>query len=267
MDTHDSGAAARGLVDGSVDQLVREEPLLLVVGGTRLLTMRTPGDEVAWAVGFLASEGLIEGRDDVRSVEHTRAPDSDHVELVLHRAAHARLDARLSRTHEVRPSCGVCGLDGVDTLLDGMRPLPAGRPRLTHSALLAMVADLCARQPLFQATGACHGAALFAADGTLLACGEDVGRHNALDKAIGKVILAGGDLSEAVAVLSGRAGYELVIKLLRVGCPVTVSVSAPSALAFDLCREAGATLVGFARGERLKVYWDAGRLSDGPQRS
>ena len=116
------------------------------------------------------------------------------------------------------------------------------------------------RQQLFASTGGSHGALLATADGDVVACGEDVGRHNALDKAIGAAAAAGAPLAECVAVLSGRAGFDLVVKCLRTRVAVIVSVSAPSALAFDLCAAAGATLVGFARGDSHRVYCGAERL-------
>ena len=135
---------------------------------------------------------------------------------------------------------------------------------LAPETIVEAVRALAADQPLFDATGACHAAALLSGDGRVLAAAEDVGRHNALDKAIGRAVLSGADMTRCVAVLSGRAGYDLVIKLLRVGCPVIISISAPSALAFDLCKTHGATLVGMARGARFKTYWDAGRIHSDP---
>ena len=120
--------------------------------------------------------------------------------------------------------------------------------------------ELHGRQSLFAATGGSHGALVATGDGRVWGHGEDVGRHNALDKAIGQAARSGADLGAAIAILSGRAGFDLVVKCLRVRIPIVVSVSAPSALAFDLCEAAGATLVGFARGDRLQVYTGAGRL-------
>jgi len=255
------------MTDGSVDTLVLEEPLMMICGGSRVLTMRTPGAEAELAVGFLASEGYIAGADEVESVTFepvegcARGEVTDTVRVALKQGELPALAARLTRTHEIRPSCGVCGLQDASELLTGVRPLVVSEPKVSPEAVQAMVAELSKRQLLFHATGACHGAALFDAGGALLALGEDVGRHNALDKAIGRALLDRRDLSRTIAVLSGRAGYELIIKLLRVGCPVIASISAPSALSFDLCREAGATLIGFVRGDRMKVYWAGDRLA------
>ncbi|MCA8948386.1 MAG: formate dehydrogenase accessory sulfurtransferase FdhD, partial [Planctomycetes bacterium] len=168
---------------------------------------------------------------------------------------------RLERTHEIRSSCGVCGVADAAAILEGTPPLLPGVPRVARALVSRLVAGLRARQPLFDATGGCHGALVATADGNVVGAGEDVGRHNALDKAIGAAAVAGADLSRAIAVLSGRAGFDLVVKCLRVRIPIVVSISAPSALAFDLCATAGATLIGFARGERFEVYVGAGRLT------
>lgn len=259
-----TGATARRLADGSEDLLVREEPLQLVVGEHRLLTMRTPGADLDLAIGFLLGEGVIANHDAV--LAHRFSPGdptalrADTLELTLRGPLDAVVRGRLTRTHEIRSSCGICGLTDADELLEGTLPLLPGVPRLDAAALESLRAGFEARQALFTATGACHGAALHAADGTLLGAGEDVGRHNALDKAIGAAARRGADLRRGIALLSGRAGYDLVIKCLRVGIPVILSISAPTALSHDLCAAAGATLVGFLRQGRRRVYCDGGRL-------
>ena len=133
-------------------------------------------------------------------------------------------------------------------------------PRVKPSILTKLVAQLSDRQQLFSLTGGCHAAMLADSSGKVLASAEDVGRHNALDKAIGEAANKGVDLSSTIAVLSGRMGFDLAIKCLRVRISVMASVSAPSALAFDLCHAAGATLLGFVRGERHQIYCGADRL-------
>jgi FdhD protein len=257
-------AVVRKLADRSEDLLIREEPLLIEAAGQPLLTMRTPGDDVALALGFLLSEGVIARPADVTSHEF-RAGDHaeqrpDTLVLSIPPALAGRARGRLTRTHEIRSSCGVCGLAHADALLEDLPPVLPGLPRLTRAQLDGLRTRFETLQPAFRATGACHGAALFGPDGALWGSGEDVGRHNALDKAIGRASLAGHDLAHAIALLSGRAGFDLVLKCLRLRVPVILSVSAPSALGFDLCHAAGATLVGFLRERRLKVYCDSGRL-------
>ncbi|MBK8976645.1 MAG: formate dehydrogenase accessory sulfurtransferase FdhD [Planctomycetes bacterium] len=269
-DTASAGFVERTLDDGSGDRLVREEPLSIRAGHAEVLTMRTPGRDTDLAVGFLLGEGVIDHVDDVLDVrlvpgDH-QALRADLAQVALRRPDRARIQGRLTRTHEVRPSCGICGLADADALLEDLPPLLPGTPQLARDAIATLARRMAERQELFDATGGCHAAALFGADGELWSIAEDVGRHNALDKAIGAAARAGRELAHGVAMLSGRAGYDLVLKCMRVRIGVVMSVSAPSALAFDLCRAAGATLIGFVRGERAKIYWSAGRVTsaEGP---
>lgn len=259
------GAAVRQLADGRPDLLVREEPLLLDVHGQTLVTMRTPGADEDLALGFLLGEGLITSAAEVTGMQFTPGePErrtADTLVITLQGAPSAQLRQRLARTHEIRSSCGVCGLADVATMLDDLPPLLPGVPRVPAARIGTLLTRLAERQELFSLTGGCHGALLAPADGDgPLFAAEDVGRHNALDKAIGAAARAGVDFSRTVAVLSGRAGYDLVVKCLRVRIPVIASVSAPSALAFDLCHAAGATLLGFVRGDRHQVYCGPERL-------
>ena len=246
--------------------MVREEPLLIRLGDQQVLTMRTPGDDFHLALGFLASEGVIDDSAVIERHEFTPGDPAnlraDTIELFAKTAGDVRVAGRLTRTHEVRSSCGICGLTDADELLEETLPLLPGVARLPAGRLEALRADFETRQPLFHATGASHGAVLYAADGAVLGQGEDVGRHNALDKAIGQALAAGHDLRHAIAMLSGRAGYDLTFKCLRLGIPVILSISAASALSLDLCQAAGATLVGFLRPGRRKIYWDGGRLTE-----
>lgn len=259
-----AGAARCHRADGHDDLLVREEPLLLVVNGQQLLTMRTPGADEDLARGFLLGEGIVGDVADIATMTavpgDAAAQRADELHVTLRHAPDAFASARLARTHEIRSSCGICGVADAAALLDSTPPLLPGVPRIAASRIAELLAELRARQPLFAATGGCHGALIATADGTVLGCGEDVGRHNALDKAIGQAARAGADFARCTAVLSGRAGYDLVTKCLRARVPFVVSVSAPSALAFELCHAAGATLIGFARGDRHVVYCGGDRV-------
>ncbi len=259
-----AGAAIRRRDDGRDDQLVDESPLLLVVHGQQLMTMRTPGADEDLARGFLLGEGIVTDVTQIAGVTavpgDAAAQRADEVHVTLRTPPDALGRARLERTHEIRSSCGICGVADASALLDAMPPLLPGVPTLPAPRIADLIALLRDRQHLFAATGGCHGALVATADGTVCGVGEDVGRHNALDKAIGAAARAGAEFARCVAVLSGRAGYDLVVKCLRVRLPIIVSVSAPSALAFDLCAAAGATLVGFARGERHVVYCGGSRL-------
>jgi FdhD protein len=258
------GAARRQLGSGRWDLLVREEPLMLVVHGQQLLTMRTPGRDEDLAVGFLLGEGIVLRADAIAQMQAQQgdpeAQRTDELHITLRSAPDPLAKSRLARTHEIRSSCGVCGLADPATVLDGTPPLLPGVPKVAVARIQELVQELQRRQELFAATGGCHGALVASGEGTVLGFGEDVGRHNALDKAIGQAARAGAEFAHSIAVLSGRAGFDLVVKCLRVRLPVMVSISAPSALAFDLCSAAGATLVGFARGLHHEVYCGAERL-------
>jgi FdhD protein len=259
---------ARVAIEGGEEWLVREEPLLIEVEGERVLTMRTPGEDEALALGFLLGEGVLRSLDEVRDVTLVPAsaerPEAaiDVVRVRLVDPGRAKgSSGLLARAHEIRASCGLCGRTSGEGLTKGIAPLAPGTPRLAKAALKDMVRALTARQERFQKTGGCHAAGIFSASGALLAFAEDVGRHNALDKAIGLAARERFDMKEAVLVLSGRGGFELLLKALRVGIAVVASVSASSSLAVEIAEEAGATLVGFVReAQPLRVYTDDGRL-------
>lgn len=262
---HD-GSRRHRLADGSEDDLVREEPLVLSLHGQELLTMRTPGRDLDLALGFLLGEGIVDSKERVASMRAIRGDASrktlDEVRVELREAPSAEVRGKLSRTHEIRSSCGVCGIADPDAILDSFPPLPPGTPRIARASVQTLLRALRERQPLFARTGGCHGAILALSDGTVVGSGEDVGRHNALDKAIGQAAGSDVDFTRCIAVVSGRLGYDLAVKCLRMRVPALVSVSAPSSLAFQLCEAAGATLLGFARESGFRVYTDQGRLRD-----
>ncbi|MCY2956223.1 MAG: formate dehydrogenase accessory sulfurtransferase FdhD [Planctomycetota bacterium] len=259
-----TGAAAFLRSDGQHDLLVQEEPLLLWIHGQQLMTMRTPGRDEDLGLGFLLGEGIVQHTAEVLHITlqkgDPKAQQVDELRITLAGTPDAAMRGRLARTHEIRSSCGVCGLTDPQQILEGTPPLLPGVPKLERSMVATLVETLRQHQPLFAQTGGSHGALLAAADGSVLGHGEDVGRHNALDKAIGMASRAGHDLSHAIAVLSGRAGYDLVVKCLRVRVPVIIAVSAPSSLSFELCSAAGATLIGFARKNQFTTYCDSGRM-------
>ncbi|MBI4231397.1 MAG: formate dehydrogenase accessory sulfurtransferase FdhD [Planctomycetes bacterium] len=249
---------------GGSDLVAVERPLVLKIGGTTLVTMRTPGDEKALGVGFLASEGIVRSVRDVSSCLYRPAAKKGEADTLTIRlrtpSARRRLGA-LSRVHEIRASCGVCGSADVSRLLTGIRPLAPGRPRVERPALARMERRMRRAQRLFPATGGCHAAAIFSSGGALWACREDIGRHNALDKAIGTCLRDRRDLSRGVVLLSGRGGYELVIKSLRVGIAFLATVGAPSSLAIDLARGSGATLMRLPQRGTARIYHDTGRVA------
>ncbi|MEZ5988522.1 MAG: formate dehydrogenase accessory sulfurtransferase FdhD [Planctomycetota bacterium] len=264
----EAGWQDRRLGGGDEDALVREEPLRIEVAGQSLVTMRTPGQDEDLVLGFLLAEGLIAEAAEVEALERlpgsprseTEEARPDRLFVRLRGEASPARQGMLRRVQEIRPSCGLCGVEELVDLVPEGRELRRGWPEVARARIPALFEAFTARQELFKRTGGSHASALVTPAGEVAGFGEDVGRHNALDKAIGQAVRGGADPSGLLCLLSGRAGYELVAKALRVGCPMILSLSAATALAFDLCREAGATLCGFCRGDGMRVYWDAGRL-------
>lgn len=255
----------------AVEDLVAvEEPLeIRLAGETVAVIMRTPGDDHRLALGFLFGEGIIQRAEDASSVFHCgRLGDEGYGNVIdVAPASGSRIDwARLdaSRRGGVTSSaCGVCGRSAVDDLLAGIGPLPPG-PAIPAASVGAAMERMRRQQPTFEATGGTHAAALWDAEGSLVAAHEDVGRHNAVDKVVGALLLAraaGASPIPAVLTMSGRGGFEIVQKAARAGVPVVACVSAPTTLAVAVAQAAGVTLCGFVRGERMNVYAHAGRLS------
>lgn len=254
--------------------VIREEPLLIEVSGgagapDRVLTMRTPGHDEELVLGFLLAEGILSQAAAVAAIEvvpRGQGPAGEPVDVARVRLAPGCAPGpvereRLTRAHAIRPSCGLCGLASAAELTRHLRPLAPGAPLVDLALLDRCMTRMRDEQHLFRATGGAHGAGVFdGASGEAWAVREDVGRHNALDKALGACARAGRPLERAVVVLSGRGGYELVLKALRLGVPVVASVSAPSSLAVELAEEHGQTLVGFVRDGGGRVYADDGRL-------
>ncbi|GDY31486.1 formate dehydrogenase accessory sulfurtransferase FdhD [Gandjariella thermophila] len=250
------------------DALAAEEPLELRVGGTPLaVTMRTPGQDVELAHGFLLTEGVIGGADDVLSARYCAGtgPDGQNTYNVLDVQLGRHIpppDTGVERNFYTTSSCGVCGKAALDAVKLRTRYSPAGDGcRVPMRVLSELPGRLRRAQRVFDATGGLHGAGLFTASGELLAVREDVGRHNAVDKVLGWALLAGRvPLAGCVLLVSGRASFELVQKAAMAGIPVLAAVSAPSSLAAELAEEQGMTLVGFLRGESMNVYTGAERV-------
>lgn len=247
--------------------LVREEPLLIEVGEQTVLTMRTPGHDADLALGFLLTEGILQKASDVERFEVSTRDDEampvDVARAVLRSGFEPGPLARqrLSRAHTIHPSCGLCGLLSAEGLARHLQPLRPHAPQVSLERLALFASEMRRQQPIFEATGGSHAAAIFCAEsGEAWAIREDIGRHNALDKALGRCAADGRDLTQAVAILSGRGGYELVLKALRLNVAVVASVSASSALAVSLAEEHGQTLIGFLRGTTGRVYTDDERV-------
>jgi len=253
------------------DTLAAEEPMEIRVGGRALtVTMRTPGSDFDLAVGFLVSEGVIHGPDDVLGIRYCAGATDDGgntynvVDVVL--APGVRLpDLSLERNFYTTSSCGLCGKASLDAVRTTQRWSVAGDDAEIDSEVLFTLPDrLRAAQRVFDSTGGLHAAGLFTTDGEMLCLREDVGRHNAVDKVVGHALQEGLlPLRGTVLMVSGRASFELVQKAAMAGIPVLAAVSAPSSLAVDLADETGMTLVGFLRGRSANVYTGAERLRAG----
>lgn len=250
-----------------VDALAAEEPLELRVNGKALaVTMRTPGQDVELAHGFLLSEGVIGSSEDIsiaRFCEGT-GPDGMNTYNVLDIALAEGVpppDTGVERNFYTTSSCGVCGKGALDAVKLKTRYSPAlDEVTVTPEALTGFPDALRERQKVFESTGGLHAAGLFV-DGELLVVREDVGRHNAVDKVLGWAVLQNlVPLRGAVLMVSGRASFELVQKAAMSGIPVLAAVSAPSSLAVELAEEQGMTLVGFLRGDSMNVYTGGERV-------
>jgi FdhD protein len=242
-----------------------EEPLQLSLNGAPLsVVMRTPGADVELALGLFYAEGIITSLADVRSVRISAesAESEGGVKVEPDLMESNQVDVHLSVAPRRRPersmlassACGVCGAVMIEDLKRGLGRLASG-PSVDASILPGLVDKLRAGQGVFDRTGGLHAAGLFTAAGELVCGREDVGRHNAVDKVVGRALLDGAlPASDRILLVSGRAGYEIVQKSIAAGIAVVAAVGAPSSLAVALAREFNQTLVGFLRGERFNVY-------------
>jgi FdhD protein len=265
-----------GAVSTRPDTLVAEEPLEIRLNGKPLaITMRTPGDDFALAAGFLVSEGVLGTAAELQNIVYCAGATQDGsntynvVDVKLAPGVPVP-DITLERNVYTTSSCGLCGKASLDAVRTTARwPIDddagdGGAPpvRLEPELLASLPDRLRAAQRVFDRTGGLHAAALFAEDGDLLDIREDVGRHNAVDKLVGRALQNGGlPLSRTILLVSGRASFELAQKAVMAGIPVLAAVSAPSSLAVDLAAETGLTLVGFLRGASMNVYAGEHRIA------
>jgi FdhD protein len=248
------------------DYLAAEEPLEIRIGDDPLsVTMRTPGHDIELAAGFLFTEGLVTGRDAIQSLDAEPGDGTaNHGNVIVAQLApEATPDFEKLRRHFfASSSCGICGKASIDAVRSRTLRAPNPEFRLDAETLVKLPELLRASQETFGRTGGLHAAGLFNARGEMLVLREDIGRHNAVDKAIGWGLLKNRlPMSEAVLLVSGRGGFEIVQKAIAAGIPVLASVSAPSGLAVRLARELGLTLVGFLRGRRFVIYSGAERIA------
>jgi FdhD protein len=231
------------------------------------VTMRTPGHDLELAAGFLFSEGILHSPAHIHKIDWCANVDSEEeygnvVKVELVPEAMPEL-GKLDRNFYMSSSCGVCGKASLEAIHQAGCPIiPAAGARFSADFIHSLPTKADAVQTVFKHTGGIHAASIFDAAGNLLAIREDVGRHNAVDKAIGGLFLAGKlPLHDHVLLVSGRAGFELVQKAVMAGVSLMVAIGAPSSLAVDLAQQHGLTLVGFLRGDRFNVYAGAERIA------
>lgn len=250
------------------DSVVIEEPLEIQIRyflkdkwfkKKLAVTMRTPGNDTALALGFLFAEGIIATKTAIEFIEQVE----DNVLMVKFLKTIKVNLTSLERNFYATSSCGVCGKASIEKLEKITCFFPQKNlPKITHTTLLALPKSLRNNQSIFEETGGIHAAGLFLPTGELIDYAEDVGRHNALDKLIGNCLQKERiPLRNHILMLSGRVSFELVQKAMMAGIPITAAVGAPSSLAIALAEENGMTLIGFLRGKRFNVYSGVGRIS------
>jgi len=251
-------------VEETRDVVVVEEPLQIRLGGEPFqVLMRLPGWEKELALGFLFTEGIIHNLSEVITV-HFCGTGTDPllppnvVDVNLTEAALAR---RGRRHLEVSySSCGLCAKEAVSEICRKVPPV-AGSLTVSAPTLLTLMSRLQEAQSIYRDTGGTHAVALASPDGRVFIHAEDVGRHNAMDKVIGRAVFSRQDLSGLVALLSGRISFEMALKTIRAGIPILAAVSAPTSMALELARELNLTTVGFVRDQRLNVYTHPQRVA------
>jgi FdhD protein len=253
-------------VEEASDRIVVEEPLeILLAGEPFQILMRLPGLEKELALGFLYTEGIVRDLAEVITIHFCgtatdpllppNVVDVTLTDEALNRRGRRHLEVAYS-------SCGLCAKEAVDEICRKISPV-ASTLTLSPDQLLALMARLPEAQPVFRATGGTHAVALASPDGRVFLSAEDVGRHNAMDKVIGRALLEKRNFGELVALLSGRISFEMALKAARAGLPVLAAVSAPTSMALELARELNLTLAGFVRGHSLNIYTHPQRLGAG----
>jgi FdhD protein len=241
------------------DWVAEEVPVALEYNGiSHAVMLATPLDLEDFALGFSLNEGILRGADELYSVDEEASPLGITLHLRVAGEAFARLKER-RRTMAGRTGCGLCGTESLEHVSRELPPLPRSAP-LSREAIARAMSQFCDLQTLQQATGAVHAAAWCSAQGEVRWLREDVGRHNALDKLVGALARNDVDARTGFIAVTSRASFEMVQKTAMAGVPLLAAVSAPTSFAVETARQAGMTLVGFARGHDLVVYCHADRL-------
>ncbi len=242
--------------------LIAEEPLQICLNGEPHVTiMRTPGQDKELALGFCFTEGIIAGLSHIKLIRHCGSgaegeAKGNEIDLILNEPPITTLP---KRNLEVRSGCGICGRATIDELTRLLSPIN-NSIHISAGLLQQMVARMEQEQRLYTATGTTHAVALFDKDGRFITCAEDIGRHNALDKTIGYTLLHDIPRHNMVAILSGRASFEMLVKSIRAQISVVASVSGTTKLSVELAQRLGCTLIGYLRDGRLEVYTHPERI-------
>ncbi|HEX4638382.1 MAG TPA: formate dehydrogenase accessory sulfurtransferase FdhD [Chthoniobacterales bacterium] len=239
------------------DDLTIEEPLEIRIGEkTIATTMRTPGHDEELAAGFLLSEAVLKPGDKIANFSRLNAARNRDNILIVDLPDGTKLDlSATQRFGTISSSCGLCGKESIDAIRQNFPPIETGSSRIDIETLLSLPEKLREGQSDFARTGGIHAAGIFDASGKPLVIREDIGRHNAVDKVIGRAFLDGKiPLDRHLLLVSGRASFEIMQKALAAGIPIVASVSAPSSLAMDFARESNQTLIGFLRPPSFNIY-------------
>ena len=246
-----------GALEYQHDELTIEEPLEIRIGDqTVATTMRTPGHDEELAAGFLLSEAIIRRPDEIKRFSRpTSARNRDNIIVVdLSAGTKVKLNSA-QRFGTISSSCGLCGKESIDAIRQNFPPVRSTPFRIDLKTLLHLPTDLRANQSEFERTGGIHAAGIFDSAGNPLIVREDIGRHNAVDKAVGRAFLDERlPLDRHVLLVSGRASFEIMQKALAAGIPIVASVSAPSTLAMEFARDSNQTLIGFLRPPSFNIY-------------
>jgi FdhD protein len=261
------GQVIRRKQDGALeyqrDELTIEEPLEIRIGRkTVATTMRTPGHDEELAAGFLVSEGIVHRTDKIDKFSRpTSARNRENI-VTVHFAPEVKPKlTSAQRFGTILSSCGLCGKESIDAIRQNFSPIKSTPIRMGIETLLRLPTELRAKQSEFSRTGGIHAAGIFSVGGEAFIVREDIGRHNAVDKAIGRAFLDGRlPMDRHLLLVSGRASFEIMQKALAAGIPIVASVSAPSSLAMEFARESNQTLIGFLRPPSFNIYSHVERI-------